>query len=457
MNHKLCHANILELRSIDKTTEKIKRLKEMLEEDLQFAKILRMALDKTVTYHMTSIPMMPPSRLVTRKPNFAEALLFLDKLSMKNGATNFDREQLGSLVADPDMHALATMIVQKDLKCGVQAKTVNKARPGTVFIMPYQRCSTADKLDNIHWPAIIEVKADGEFVNAVRTKHGVIYRTRPGMLFPLENPDIDEAIMNISSEPFVLQGELRITNISGGEYMPRKRGNGVLNSIAQGNERAAKLYTDKIHYTIWDIIPYDDFFNGYCGIKLVKRKAMLKSVPVHDNNNTSPITKAQVFYPKSQFEAMDLAQEWIENGEEGGVVKNLNSVWKNHTSTDWIKLKEEKVCELRVVGWEPGKKGTKYEDCIGALACESECGQLRVNVSGLTDDERNSDPEEYIGKVISVRFNSVITSKSKDTTSLNLPRVNRDDLGVLEIRPDKDEADTLEYIKSIKNIKEILK
>ena len=455
MNHKLYHSNIIELRGIVKTTEKVKRLKEMLEEDSQFAKILRMALDSTVTYHMTTIPVMQPSRLVTRKPNFAEALLFLDKLSMKNGATKFDREQLGTLVADPDMHALATMIVQKDLKCGVQAKTVNKARPGTVFIMPYQRCSTATKIDNIHWPAIMEVKADGEFCNAIRTKQGVIYRTRPGLLFPLDNPEIDEAIMNIRSEPFILQGEFRVINMSGGGYMSRKRGNGILNSIAQCNQRAAKLYMDKIRYTIWDIIPYDDFFNGYCGIKLVKRKAMLKSVPVQDDENTSPITKAKVYYPKSRLEALDLAQEWIEKGEEGGVVKNLDSIWKNHTSTDWIKLKEEKVCELRVVGSEPGKKGTKYENCIGALICESECGQLRVNVSGLTDEERNSNPEEYMRKIVSVRFNSVITSKSKDTASLNLPRVNRDVLGVLEIRPDKNEADTLEYIKSIKNIKEV--
>ena len=66
--------------------------------------------------------------------------------------------------------------------------------------------------------------------------------------------------------------------------------------------------------------------------------------------------------------------------------------------------------------------------------------------------ERSYNWDDYIGKIISVKFNEVITSKSKTTASLNLPRVNRGK-GEIEIRHDKTKADTLEEIKSIKSIK----
>ena len=456
MNPKQYHDWIKELREISKVNHKVALLKDMVKSDPKFKKVLCMALDGAMHYNISSIPVVEPSRLVTRKPDFNKALLFLAELATKNGATNRDREHLASLVADPDMRALATMIIQKDLKCGIQAKTLNKASPGSVFIMPYQRCSTVTSISNIRFPAALEVKADGMFINAIRIKEGVIYRSRPGNLFPLESPEIDEAILKLGSQEFVLMGEFRIYNPATGEYLPRKRGNGILNSIAQDNKRAIDIYMSRIRYVIWDYIPYNDFINGKCDMHYINRKKYIKTIPVETGSKTKSgkdfLTKTYVHIVDTVEQALEKSNAWIMEGEEGGVLKNYDSTWKNTTSKEWIKLKDEKVCELRITGWEYGKEGSKYESICGALICESECGKLRVNVSGLTDGERSYNWDDYIGKIISVKFNEVITSKSKTTASLNLPRVNRGK-GEIEIRHDKTKADTLEEIKSIKSIK----
>lgn len=448
------HNWIKELRGLNKANDKVAALKRMISEDASFIKFLNMVLNGTIHYNMSSIPKVKPSQLRPFAPDWGRAIEFLHKLSMQNGATAEQKNELAQMVADPDMHALASMIVQKDLKCGVKAATVNKVRPGSIFIMPYQRCSTSDHIGNIKWPAAIEIKADGMFINAIKLDSNVIYRTRWGNLFPLELSDIDERIIELSKNDFVLMGEFRVLNPTKNEFLPRKRGNGILNSIAQGNEKIINYYMKAIRYTVWDMIPYKDFLHGNCKISWKTRKKWLQSLPKYGHDTF--LSQTDTLYVNSIEEAFKLAQKWISEKEEGAVIKNLDSTWKHTTSgcRDWVKIKEEKVCELRIVGWIPGKKGTKYEHLCGSVICESECGRLRVNVSGLTDEERAWNWDEYIDKIVSVKFNEVITSRSKEQASLNLPRVGREEMGELEIRHDKDTADTLDEIRKIKSIQE---
>jgi DNA ligase-1 len=82
----------------------------------------------------------------------------------------------------------------------------------------------------------------------------------------------------------------------------------------------------------------------------------------------------------------------------------------------------------------------KYKGLVGSLDCVSACLNLKVSVgSGLTDEMRSGDFKEYIGKIITVKYNEKITKKDSDEVSLFLPRF-------LEIRIDKDTADTLDRI-----------
>ena len=91
--------------------------------------------------------------------------------------------------------------------------------------------------------------------------------------------------------------------------------------------------------------------------------------------------------------------------------------------------------DLKVVAIQEGTG--KYKGKIGALLCESGDGNVKVSVgSGLTDEQRSLPESDYIGKIISVKYNTKIPNYDKSGETLFLPRF-------VEIRLDKDSADIL--------------
>ena len=58
----------------------------------------------------------------------------------------------------------------------MQAKSLNKVF-GSDFIplIPYMRCSTIAKHNNIKYPAMVQLKADGAFVNVIVENGKVVF------------------------------------------------------------------------------------------------------------------------------------------------------------------------------------------------------------------------------------------------------------------------------------------
>jgi ATP-dependent DNA ligase len=129
-------------------------------------------------------------------------------------------------------------------------------------------------------------------------------------------------------------------------------------------------------------------------------------------------------------------------GGEGIVVKKYDHVYEPKRSNNWIKTKEERDCDLKIVDYYAGKG--KREGYIGGLTCRSEDGELEVNVgSGLSDEQLYRISEvinTYIGTVVKITFNTTIVDKYGNL-SLFLPRIK-------EFRSDKSEADFSNEIHS---------
>ena len=132
------------------------------------------------------------------------------------------------------------------------------------------------------------------------------------------------------------------------------------------------------------------------------------------------------------------------SGKEGVVLKNPTAIWKDGTSKEQIKMKLVCDCDLKVVGFDEGEG--KYLGNLGSVVCESSDGMLRTNVSGFNDKTRSEiwkHREDYLGKIITVKFNDVMI-KEGQKASLFLPRF-------VEFRDDKSESDTLEQILNSRN------
>ena len=227
----------------------------------------------------------------------------------------------------------------------------------------------------------------------------------------------------------------------------RLASNGVATKFIRGT--ASKEDHDNVNIVLWDFIHMDEFRLGKSKISCEERYQSLSTKIIHKNRqypyNSDMITLAENTTVYNIEEALEINDRHIKNGEEGSIIKNMNGLWEAKRSNDTIKLKEVLESELRVVASVYGIN--KYSNLCGALECESEDGLVKVSVgTGLSDELRREFApkhafETIVGQIITVKHNGLITSKSNTHASLYLPRF-------VEIRYDKDEADTIDKIKN---------
>lgn len=387
---------------------------------------------------------------------------------------------------------LFVAIINRDLRCGLSIKSINKVWPKLIEEPPYMRCSGKDQLKKIKYPAKIDQKCDGMFVNVIYKEGEISYMTRNGNKFKLKclteellhNIHDHEVKTNDKFGDFVLHGEFLIEGDEG-SVEKRKIGNGLINSLIKKEQTLESLdkkllaaksglavgkitreitekiiefdSTDKrIIFVGWDWVTYEGWLAREYNRPYMERFENLSNL-----TTSSHVKLVDYKIVNSYDEAIEFYQMQIDNGFEGAVLKNLDFYWKSHDSPYQIKLKSEKECELIVTGFEFGDRNTKFHDGIGALSAMSSCGMVRVSVgSGFDLQERgyervdqndssagirlipNFDLNQYTGKIITVRYNELIKSEGKDTWSLFLPRF-------IEVREDKTEADSFEKIKKI--------
>lgn len=462
------------LKRTAKITDKQELIKEYIEDE-DFRIVVELALDGTLHYNTT---VLPPRQLgITGQDDtgdFNELIDFLHYLAGNQGANKKDKQDLSNLCINDTWRDIVIRILKKDLKCKVHGRLINKVVPGFVSIMPYMRCSHVKRIDRVRYPAMVQNKEDGVFVNIFRYKTHIKCLSRNGneYIFPensIENELLDRLPYD-EAQQMVYMGEFRVKY--GDDWLPRKTSNGIVNKALKKNQSISLQDSTKVHFICWDAVPMKDFWEGECSTPYTDRFDSIQYLGMSSTDNTI-IYKCHLCYTEyvdSEIEAIAFANKQVQIGEEGAVLKDCQSNWANKTHKRIIKLKsgamgdgKERECELRVVGFYAGKKGSKYEHCLGGLSCESEYGDLETNIgSGLSDEERFFtgfddegniiDPdwdkaydlidEKFMHKIITVRFNEMIEDKKGSKPRLFLARY-------IEIRDDKNDADTVNYIEEL--------
>lgn len=192
-----------------------------------------------------------------------------------------------------------------------------------------------------------------------------------------------------------------------------------------------------IRATIWDFIPLEYFSKGDYVVQYDVRFNLLQKA-VHRVTPTL-VSLVETTEVADIDHARAIFNTYLEQGEEGIILKSKMGKWEDKRSKNQVKFKAELDCDLIVKEYVYGTG--KYETMLGALICESADGLLSVGIgSGFTDEQRQVlTPKNTVGKIVSVRYNSVIKNKSGEN-SLFLPRI-------LEIREDKTKADKFKDIK----------
>jgi len=369
---------------------------------------------------------------------------------------------------DKDYQELIFSIFDRNLKFGCNIKSINKAF-GKNFIKttPYMGAVSysekkAKKLFENGNSVELNTKMDGRYANIIVNNNEVEIFSRSGKQSYFNGfnfyKEAVEIAYNLPFDNVVLNGELLVKGFD------RYKANGIINAISQIREKELNgINTEKdkekfkksnsisiteaekrITATIWDFVPLENYRSGE-EFKLIReeRRNLLETA-VADTKNISFINYKIV---NNFEEAMTEFKKLLAAGEEGAILKSNSGLWKDGKPVYQIKMKLELTVDLKIIGFNEGNKGTKYEGSLGSFICESEDGLLKSDPGGIKEDLRDeiwNNKEKYIGKIIEVK--SCGLSHDVDMNySLLHPSFN-------EIRTDKNVADTLQQIKENQNM-----
>ena len=428
-----------QLRQTSSTKEKFNILSSY-KDNKELEKVLKYTYDKVdFTYGVTSKTVLDFDSNEYSDKEMFEVLDILNRREVTGHsalalAKNFYES------CDKTIKDLFLKILDRDLKIGVNEKTLNKVFKGIVPKPCYCRCDLLSEktLKKFTFPGYIQLKCDGTYREAYVHNGIVEFKTRSGE--PYKNPVLEE-IMKTLPDGYYL-GEFTLGRADNPDAN-RAEGNGNINSDNPDFKN--------IHFTVWDYLTEDEYT-----LKDSKRgyderfDTLTHTLTKH---NSSLVHVVPSFRVNNIKDALNVTSEWMNKGLEGGVLKSSKMKFKNGTSKEQLKIKLKVDVEVRCTGFIEGTKGTKYEGKNKVITFENDEGTIKGQCSGMTDsmvDEVTKNPEKYIGKVLSVQFNDLTKAEGHEYFALSHPRF-------AEWRDDKEDTDSLEKAIQLRDMARGLK
>lgn len=402
--------------------------------------VVRLALDPFTQFYQRKIPKYTRGA-EENTVSLDEGISALFDLSQRLVTGNAAIEHLKNILTNltPDDARVIERIIDKSLDCGVQVSSANAVWPGLVHEYPVMLCSPFEQklVDKIKFPAYAQMKMDGMRFNAIVRGGNVEFRSRNGKeILLLGNLEAEFAAL-AGDVDCVFDGEMLVMLPGDHQFADRQTGNGILNKANKGTisqEQAAM-----VHASVWDLIPYAYFVDGSCPVPYSTRFSSLESLVSKQKPEGKKIWTVTSTIVETVDQAQEIFQEYLAEGFEGIILKDGSGIWEDKRAKHQIKFKGELECDLKIVAVEEGTG--KYAGMLGAIVCESADGVIKVSVgSGFSDMQRKDYwKENIVDKIAAIKYNMRIKNKLGDE-SLFLPIV-------LEIRSDKDVADSSQVVK----------
>lgn len=407
-------------------------------EDQTLKQIIVLALDPFTQFHIRKIPSYTPN-LTDHAASITFGLKELLVLSSREKTGNSGIEHLSNLLSAVSDHAAKVLVrvIEKDLRCGVSAATVNKIWPNLIAEYPVMLCSQFDDklVSKLEWPVYVQTKCDGMRANIIVKNGSVELRTRNGKEIHVYGhfDNFDELS---KGRDLVFDGELMVKDPITNAFLDRKTGNGILNKCVK--DTVSKEETANIHFVLYDVIDYNVFTgNTKCISSYLERFQKLIDLSFGNARNASIVNNHVVYNIE---DAQAICDEHYARGEEGIIIKDLKGLWENKRSKSLIKVKAELEADFEVIGWEQGTG--KNVGRMGALTIASSDRQIVCNVgTGFSDEQRDLYTKEYmVGKIVTIKYNAKVQDKKGSVGKLFLPVF-------IEERLDKSEANHSKDIK----------
>lgn len=399
--------------------------------------------DPMITFHIKKIPTFDGVGNKNINWVFEQLRPLSSRSKTGNKAIDHLRNMFESISQKDQI--LLRNIINKNSVCGVSIATANKVWKNHIKKEPYQRFrkESEKNWDLIRYTgngAISTCKLDGEFSDLqIRgSQKSIEVVTRGGHVLNFGDklhPILDKLF---DMPDIVMHCEILVWDEENQIFMPRQTGNGILNSHFD------ESMIENFHFGVINTIFYDSFIDGEELTRYEDRLKLTESLCEIINHQNFKAVEWE--YVKNREDAIRVHEIRRERGEEGSVLYSSDLIWES-TGTGTagaMKQKQREPVDLEVTDSKPLKKdGVIHENLIGSLKCESRDGKVVVWCGSLKDEFRSMDPNDIIGKIITIWANDVLQDKSTKEFSLFLPGFN---LSGDIIRKDKHEADSFEEI-----------
>lgn len=419
-----------ELKRTTKRTTKIEILKNYFDNDSEIMNLVKRTYNPFENFYISSVK----TKIVGKKnisDCYSQINTLLTQLSKRQVTGNIAKELVIRLMNDLTSEGQKVFynILNKDLKCGIGPESINTAHPGLIEQFSVQLANKykedkdygvdfwygSTKLDGIR--CIYQSKyADG------------IYTREGSKLVGLDHilGDMETLIDRMKEHPEF--GDDEKAYFIDGELFSNDTSFNDIQGIVLSNKNIDMAKKRKIYLKCFAIGPVkntEDMVKFFDTKELFKGLAFVVPLDYFKVNNNPE-------------EIMTKTRELVGQGYEGLMLRHpvIPYEWKRSNSLLKSKLLNETLAELTIVGYKPGKEGTKYENSLGAFLCKGtvvdpiftdgkkKIGEFDVTCevgTGFSDDERKEiweDPEAYVGKEIIINYQNMSQNSSDGSYSL---------------------------------------
>ena len=281
----------------------------------------------------------------------------------------------------------------------------HEAAKDFIMVRPMGANHFKDRGHNIVFPAIAQRKYDGVRVLISKDANGkVTLQSRGGETYQ-GFTDIENAVkrMNLPTG-FVLDGELyqhgkALQAISG---LARKGASEAWAGMTEKQKADSSAKKNKMYVRVYDGINTKDFTEPF----FTRYNKAMEVIKGHDTK----LKKVESYIVGSPEELWEQQEDFLKEGYEGAMVRNLQSVYKlgPSKSNDLLKLKNFDDDEFLVVGATDaggGHSGAVMWTCE-TTDTNGDKVQFQVTPLGTLEKRREQykDKDKYIGKMLTVRY-----------------------------------------------------
>ena len=323
-------------------------------------------------------------------------------------------------------------ILFKDLKLGVNAKSINKVWKGLIPTFDVQLAESFSKKqpkENEYF--YLTTKLDGFRSVLIPNEDGsYTYYTRKGEVY--EGIDhLDHEVDLISGGKYVLDGELiarNDDNLTSGELYK------VTSKIARKKGKTAEKA--RLEFHVFDIVEVNEFKQGRGEATYHQRRALLDNLFEHHKDELNSLKKVEVLYQGTdQSMIPTITKELEEQGYEGTMINIGSAKYECKRHSGVLKVKSFKTGDFYVksVFEGTGRLAGKLGGITIQYLHNGELHECDLG-TGFVDSERElywNNPELIVGKVVECQYFEV-SQNANGGIGLRFPSwLNR-------IRDDKD-------------------